>query len=187
MKQHSASLYNQLFKFIHSAHSPRSMNEPIEFRRSGDGSHLLIATQTFACCQEEAFAFFADASRLEQITPPWLHFRIQTPQPIDIRRGTTIDYRLRLHGVPIRWRTLISEWSPPHRFTDEQLRGPYRQWRHTHEFQTDGANTTVRDRVSYRVPGGRLVERTLVRPQLQRIFAYRQQQLATLLPAQPSN
>src|ERR1700761_1668298 len=75
---------------------------------------------------DEVFGFFSDAYRLEMITPPWLHFHVQTPKPILMSPGRLIDYKLRLHGIPLRWRTEISEWQPPYRFVDRQLRGPYR-------------------------------------------------------------
>jgi ligand-binding SRPBCC domain-containing protein len=130
---------------------------------------------------DEVFAFFADAYRLEEITPPWLHFRVQTPQPVSMFAGTLIDYRLRLHGLPIRWRTEISEWDPPVRFVDRQLIGPYRLWRHLHTFEERDGGTLVRDRVDYAVPGGRLIHRFFVRPDLERIFAFRHQKLTELL------
>jgi len=136
---------------------------------------------------DDVFAFFADAYRLEEITPPWLHFHVQTPQPVPMYPGSLIDYRLRLHGIPIRWRTEISEWEPPYRFVDRQLRGPYRLWRHLHTFEVVNGGTLVRDRVDYSVPGGALVHRLFVRPDLNRIFQYRRQKLEQLLgtPAAP--
>ncbi len=129
---------------------------------------------------DEVFAFFADARNLERLTPPWLNFRILTPEPIDIRAGALIDYRLRIRGVPVRWRTRIAVWDPPHRFVDEQVRGPYRQWVHEHQFIAHEGGTLCRDRVKYRVPGGPLsplVHRWLVRPDVDQIFAYRMQML----------
>jgi len=130
---------------------------------------------------DEVFSFFADAGNLERITPPWLRFRILTPLPLAMQAGTQIDYTLRLHGAPIRWRTRITEWEPPHRFVDMQERGPYRLWRHTHTFETRDDGTLMRDHVDYDMIGGRLVDRLLVRRDLDRIFNYRQQQFHEIM------
>ncbi len=123
---------------------------------------------------EETFSFFADAANLEAVTPPWLNFSILTPQPIVMRAGATIDYRLRLYGLPVNWRTVIEAWDPPHRFVDSQAKGPYLLWRHTHLFTPVPEGTAVEDRVEYRVFGGRLIERLFVRRDLTRIFTHRQ-------------
>jgi ligand-binding SRPBCC domain-containing protein len=131
--------------------------------------------------REEVFAFFADAVNLELITPPWLRFQILSPLPIAMRQGALIDYRLRLRGVPLGWQTQISVWEPPLRFVDAQLRGPYRRWVHEHLFEESDGGTLCRDRVEYAVPGGWLVERLLVRPDLDRIFAYRRERLKKIL------
>lgn len=129
--------------------------------------------QWFPCSCEEAFAFFSDAANLDAITPPWLHFQTLTPRPIVMAPGTLIDYRLRVHGIPIRWRTEIKEWEPPVRFADEQLRGPYRLWVHEHTFQPQNGGTLMRDHVRYAVPFDWLVHALLVRPDIERIFSYR--------------
>ena len=130
---------------------------------------------------DAVFAFFGDAHNLQQITPPWLDFQILTPAPIAMHPGTIIDYRLKLHGVPFRWRTKITTWEPPHRFVDTQQSGPYRQWIHTHTFETHPDGTLCRDHVAYAVPGGRLVNRLFVRPRVERIFAYRHEAMLRLL------
>lgn len=132
----------------------------------------------------EVFAFFADAGNLEAITPPWLHFHIATPRPIAMRQGALIDYRLRLRGIPIRWKTEITAWDPPHRFVDEQLRGPYRLWIHEHVFEKDGEGTIVEDYVRYAVPFGPLgylANRLLVARDLRGIFGYREERLRKIL------
>lgn len=124
----------------------------------------------------EVFAFFADAGNLQRITPPWLNFEILTPLPIDMRAGALIDYRIRVRGLPVRWRTRIAAWEPPLRFVDEQLRGPYRLWHHEHTFEETSEGVLVKDRVRYRVPGWVLepvIHRLWVRGDLDRIFAYR--------------
>ena len=128
----------------------------------------------------EVFPFFADARNLERLTPPWLRFRVLTPGRIEMRRSATIDYRLRLRGVPIRWRSEITAWEPPFRFVDEQRRGPYRLWIHEHRFEERAGRTLASDHVRYAVPGGRLVDRLLVRPDLDRIFKYRRDVLGAV-------
>lgn len=127
---------------------------------------------------ERVFPFFADAFNLQELTPPWLRFEVLTPPPITMAVGTRIDYRLRVRGLPMRWTSEITEWQPGLAFVDEQVRGPYRLWRHRHSFVPDGGGTLAQDRVEYEVRGGRLVDRLLVRPDLDRIFRFRGEVLA---------
>ncbi len=144
--------------------------------------HLLERRQRIARPIEQTFAFYGDARNLERITPPWLGFEVTTPGPIEMGVGTLIEYRLRLHGVPVRWRTRIEVWEPPERFVDVQVRGPYALWEHTHTFEEDGEGTTIiRDRVRYSIPFGplgNLANRLLVRRDLKQIFDYRRDAVA---------
>jgi ligand-binding SRPBCC domain-containing protein len=121
----------------------------------------------------QIFPFFADASNLEALTPPWLNFKILTPVPMSMCEGALIDYKLRVRGIPVRWRTRINVWQPPDRFVDEQLHGPYRQWIHEHTFQAKDGGTLARDHVRYAVPFDFFVHRRLVRPDIEKIFQYR--------------
>ncbi|HTW95241.1 MAG TPA: SRPBCC family protein [Tepidisphaeraceae bacterium] len=132
----------------------------------------------------EVFGFFGDAGNLETLTPRSLRFEILTPRPIEMRAGALIDYRLRVHGVPIRWRTEITAWDPPHRFVDTQLRGPYRLWVHEHTFTPQRGGSLIKDRVRYAAVGGTLIHRWLIRPDLERIFAYRGEVLRKIFVAQ---
>ena len=134
--------------------------------------------------RDEAFAFFADASNLEAITPSWLRFRILTPQPIVVGEGTLIDYRLRLHGVPIRWRARIEGWEPGRCFVDTQIEGPFALWQHTHTFEEQSGGTLIRDRVEYRMPlgvVGALAHRLVIGRDLERIFDHRRSAISRLL------
>ena len=146
---------------------------------------LLEREQRVALPLYRTFELFAEAANLEAITPPWLRFRIVSPQPLELGPGALIDYRLRLHGIPVRWRTRIELWEPPHRFVDAQLSGPYALWHHTHEFEPAGpAATLIRDRVRYRIgwgPLGSVALALFVRRDLDRIFDYRREAILRLL------
>jgi ligand-binding SRPBCC domain-containing protein len=150
--------------------------------------HILTRSLKLPVPRADAFAFFSDAGNLERITPPELKFHIITPQPIKVRQGTLIDYRLKLRGFPVKWRTEIHVWDPPHAFVDRQIRGPYKQWVHRHSFFEIDKNTTlIEDEVKYRLgfsPFGE-VAHFLVRRELDYIFDYRQARVAELLVAQP--
>lgn len=133
---------------------------------------------------ERAFGFFADPGNLARITPPWLGFRILTPLPVTMALGLRLDYRVRVLGIPMRWRSLISVYEPPLVFRDVQLSGPYRRWEHTHRFREVDGGTLVLDRVVYEMPlgpVGALVHAALVRRRLEQIFDYRQERIAALL------
>ena len=135
---------------------------------------------------DAVFGFFADAFNLEAITPAWLRFRVVTPAPIAMAPGTLVEYRLRLHGVPVRWLTRIEVWEPGERFADVQVRGPYRVWHHTHSFEPHPDGTLVRDTVRYELPLGplgKLAHAAFVRRDLQRIFDFRHEEVARRLGA----
>lgn len=144
--------------------------------------HLLQRSQRVPVPPERAFDFYADALNLEPMTPPWLHFEVTTPGTITMEAGTLLDYRLRLHGIPIRWRTRIDTWERPFRFSDTQLHGPYARWHHTHEFHPDGeGGCEMRDIVRYAIPLGPLGELAhslFVRRDLERIFDFRRDAFA---------
>lgn len=146
--------------------------------------HTLRTALTLNLPREQVFAFFADAANLERITPPQLNFHILTPQPIEIAKGTLIDYQLKLRGFPIKWRTEISEWNPPFSFVDQQLSGPYKQWIHRHTFtEIDAETTLIEDEVRYRLPVEPLgdIAHFIVRSELDKIFGFRQKTVAELL------
>lgn len=145
--------------------------------------HRFKTSATLPLGIDETFRFFADASNLEIITPPELCFRIATPQPFEITEGTEIDYRLRLYGVPLNWRSRITNWSPPHRFVDQQIQGPYRLWVHIHRFHERNGHSEIVDELCYQLPlwpFGEIVY-PLVAAQLRRIFAFRKQAIRKAL------
>jgi ligand-binding SRPBCC domain-containing protein len=132
----------------------------------------------------EVFAFFAEAANLELITPPWLGFNLVSAEPIVMRPGALIEYRLHLHRLPLRWVSRIALWEPGRTFVDVQVRGPYRVWRHRHEFEQRGRSTVVRDHVVYALPLGplgRFANTAFVERDLARIFDFRRAAVTRLL------
>lgn len=132
---------------------------------------------------DKVFEFFSRAENLEKLTPPLVGFQILTPTPIAMKSGALIDYKIRIHGVPVRWRTKITVWEPPLRFVDEQLAGPYRQWIHEHRFHAEGEGTRMVDTVRYRAPGWflePLIHRVFVGPDLKKIFDFRELKMKEL-------
>ena len=146
--------------------------------------HILTRSLTLELPREQVFDFFSDAGNLERITPPELRFHIVTPQPLELQKGALIDYKLRLRGLPLTWRTEISVWDPPNEFVDRQLSGPYSQWIHRHTFTEIGpGKTLIEDEVRYRLPLEPLgdLAHFVVRRELEYIFDFRQKMVAELL------
>lgn len=146
-------------------------------------SWRLSCSQRVPADLETVFGFFAEPNNLERLTPGFLQFRTQRLPETPLRTASLIDYRLQLHGVPVWWRTRIEDWSPPLRFIDVQVRGPFRRWRHLHEFSAVGGETLVTDTVLYDVYCRRLyATRALgwIDSDLRRIFVHRQTQIARI-------
>lgn len=152
--------------------------------------HLLERAQRVPLDVDETFRFYSEVGNLEHITPPWLRFRILDPRPDRLLGGAHLQYSLVLHFVPIRWTTEIDEWEPPHRFTDFQVRGPYKLWEHTHTFEpASGGGTLMRDTIRYAIPYGplgSLAHVAFVRRDLRRIFDYRRDAVSALLGGKPA-
>ncbi len=141
-----------------------------------DGNKVYITEQYLPAAPEKVFPFFADAYNLEKITPPLLQFKVEKVSTPEIQTGSLIDYRLKIRGIPVRWRTRIEEWAPPIHFVDTQLKGPYTQWHHTHQFKKLGAGTLMTDTVKYRLPlglAGTLAAGWYVKSDVRKIFEYR--------------
>lgn len=150
--------------------------------------HVVSADTVFSSKQfvplerKNVFPFFSKAENLEILTPPWLNFHIQTKSTPEIEKGTLIDYSLKIHGVPVKWRTSIQEWSPDTSFVDFQLKGPYQKWHHVHTFEDVPGGTLISDEVTFKVPGwvfGKLLL-PLVKKDVQTIFSYRQKKIKEL-------
>ncbi|MDX9858436.1 MAG: SRPBCC family protein [candidate division Zixibacteria bacterium] len=138
--------------------------------------YTLIRTQLIRRPLREVFAFFENPQNLERITPDTVGFRILTPLPVTMKTGAVIDYTIRVFGLRRFWTTLITDYEPPHRFVDVQLKGPYAFWHHTHAFEETVEGTLMHDTVRYLVPFGvvgRLIHGLLVSRQLRKIFDYR--------------
>jgi ligand-binding SRPBCC domain-containing protein len=128
----------------------------------------------------EVFDFFSKAENLNKITPPDMQFRILTPLPINIQKGTLIDYKIKVNGIPFKWKTLISTWEPPLRFVDEQLRGPYNTWIHEHTFEERDGKTYMKDVVKFKSPGWilePLINALFIEKKVKGIFEYREKML----------
>lgn len=146
--------------------------------------HILTRSLTLDLPRRKVFDFFADAGNLERITPPELNFKIITEQLFNIKQGSLIDYKLKMRGIPLTWRTLISVWNPPHSFVDEALKSPYKQWIHRHTFtELENGKTLIEDQVKYRLPFepfGDLAH-WFVRRELDHIFDFRQKAVMEIL------
>ena len=154
----------------------------------GELFHELIFEQWVPQTPEQVFPFFSDAYNLEKITPDFLKFNVLKVTPETIGEGTTIDYKLVLRGIPLRWRSVIEEWVPGRKFVDRQVKGPYSLWHHTHEFEPSRGGTILRDRVRFAVPVGALgdvVAGGFVAGDVQKIFEFRHAKIEEMFGRAP--
>lgn len=145
--------------------------------------HTFTAVQFVPRPLPEVFDFFSDPRNLAAITPPSLAFAIRSA-PQRSQRGALVAYDLRLHGLPIHWKTLIAEFEPMRRFVDVQLRGPYLLWRHLHEFRPIDGGVEVADQVDYLLPWQPLsrIAVPLAAREIREIFRFRREALAARFP-----
>ena len=139
--------------------------------------HVLIRNTVIKKNIEQLFDFFSKAENLNIITPPILGFKIITPLPVEMKKGTIIDYKIKLNGIPFRWRTEITKWDPPCFFEDTQIWGPYKMWIHEHRFEEKDGMTNMIDTVRYLSPGGIfefIPHYLIVKKKVEFIFNYRE-------------
>lgn len=142
-----------------------------------NGEFELLRYQYIPRQIEHVFDFFSKAENLEEITPKSLNFKIISKSTSDIQTDTKINYKLKVHGIPMNWQGQILDYRENECFIDDQLKGPYKKWYHRHNFiaARDGG-TIIRDRVTYKLPFGILgsiVAGWLVTKDVQNIFKYR--------------
>ena len=145
--------------------------------------HILTTTTVINKPLSEIFEFFSNAENLNKITPPDMQFKILTPLPIIIKKGTLIDYKIKVNGIPFNWQTEITEWEPNKRFIDKQLKGPYRVWIHEHTFEEKDGKTIMNDHVQFLSPGWFLepiINKLFIEKKVKGIFAYREKILTNL-------
>ena len=145
--------------------------------------HVLIRNIVIKKNIEQLFDFFSKAENLNSITPPLLGFKIITPLPVEMKKGTIIDYKIKLNGIPFSWRTEITKWDPPFLFEDTQIKGPYKLWIHEHRFDEKEGMTIMTDTVRYLSPGGIfefIPHNLMVKKKVEFIFDYREKVLNEL-------
>lgn len=154
-----------------------------EWGENGPLDQYVFKDQFVPLKPEEVFPFFSKAENLEILTPPWLQFKIVKKSTKDIEVGTLIDYKLKIHGTPVRWRTLIKDWKNNEFFIDEQLKGPYSKWHHVHKFERVPGGCLLRDEITYKVPVsflGKIFLSRWIAKDVEQIFSYRQKQIQEL-------
>ena len=129
---------------------------------------------------DTVFSFFSNIENLEKITPNWLNFSLLAQPPMTIKKGSLFHFQIRLFKIPLKWKTEITCWEPPFRFSDEQIKGPYKKWIHEHRFIEEGNQTRMIDTVHYKVPGwflSPLILKLFVKSAVIEIFRYRTEKI----------
>lgn len=103
-----------------------------------------------------------------------------------MRLGDTVTWQARHFGIPFRMTSRITAHEAPHRFVDEQVRGPFALWRHEHRFEPQGEGTRMIDVVDFSSPVGpigRLVDHWVLRDYMKKLLHQRNRWLAAELAA----
>jgi uncharacterized protein (TIGR01777 family) len=164
---------DQIVKEVTSWH-----HNPIHPEQS---AFVMYSEQFVAQPLDHVFTFFSDAHNLEKLTPDFLKFKIEKVSTPTIEKNTRISYSLKIHSVPVTWLTDIAVWDPPHRFVDNQLKGPYSLWYHEHQFEAVEGGTLMKDWIRYRLPLGKLGQFTAlskVKSDIAEIFKHRRRVIA---------
>lgn len=181
LKVQPKKLQDSGFKFLYP-----NLKAALETELSGTTlfDKFLYKDQFVPLKPEEIFQFFSRAENLEILTPSWLNFKIISKSSDEIKKGTVIDYKLKIRGLPIGWKTLISDWKKNEYFIDEQTKGPYSKWHHVHTFEPVPGGCLLRDQVSYRIPVAILsnvILGRLISNDVNKIFNFRQEKIENLL------
>lgn len=166
------------FRYEHLTEALKDLCAPLK-----EGKQELLTEIWLPSKVSEVFSFFSDEKNLELLTPEFLNFHVLKKSTAEIQEGTLIDYKLRLKGLPMKWQTKIENWQPNKKFVDTQLKGPYKLWHHTHEFEEVAGGTLIRDRVLYQLPLGRLGQLAagpMVNADVTKIFSFRRKVITEL-------
>jgi ligand-binding SRPBCC domain-containing protein len=131
---------------------------------------------------EEAWDFFSSPKNLSKITPVELDFQILTDlDDKEIYDGMKIAYTVRpMLGIKVYWETKIHDVTQHQRFTDTQIKGPYKVWEHTHVFKQIENGIMMFDSIDYEIPFGifgKFAHRLFVKKKIEGIFDFRKQVL----------
>ncbi|MBS1586143.1 MAG: SRPBCC family protein [Bacteroidetes bacterium] len=150
-------------------------------------SYTLHRQQQIPADINTVWDFFATADNLQLITPQDMNFRILAGADGPIRKGQIIKYKVApLFNMPLSWTTEITKVEYLSCFVDEQLHGPYKLWRHRHDFRPNALGVLMTDTVTYVMPFGilgSLAHATLVKRRLHNIFDYRYRQIEKIFSA----
>jgi len=144
---------------------------------------ILDHKQWIPASTHQVWDFFSSEKNLEKLTPAFLKFRVDSMSTASIEENSLISYRLKIHGLPVKWRSKIINYDPENSFQDIQLSGPYRTWNHTHRFMELGEGTLIQDFVKYKIPLGAiggLFANTFVKNDIEKIFQYRRKKVSDI-------